>query len=205
MGETKGGPKTEGNSDAVLSVRATGAANVSRELIQCWAINGQMWQIVLDLLDEPAWRAQFPVSDSMRGSKVRTIAAIVTHVHSIRRKWLRLSAPHIQLLPKLNRTSCTPAEARAALAKSAEACSQMLTEALQVEPAAVDGPGQAKVFLGDGWAKPWPAGPAMLAYMLTHEAHHRGQVCMLAHQFGFPLPAKATSAMWNWERMRLRI
>ena len=24
--------------------------------------------------------------------------------------------------------------------------------------------------------------------MLAHEAHHRGQVCMLAHQLGFPLP-----------------
>jgi hypothetical protein len=24
----------------------------------------------------------------------------------------------------------------------------------------------------------------------SHDAHHRGQVCMLAHQLGFPLPAK---------------
>jgi uncharacterized damage-inducible protein DinB len=29
--------------------------------------------------------------------------------------------------------------------------------------------------------------PEMLCYMLAHEAHHRGQVCMLAHQLGFPL------------------
>jgi uncharacterized damage-inducible protein DinB len=33
-----------------------------------------------------------------------------------------------------------------------------------------------------------------------HEAHHRGQVCMLAHQLGFPLANKTTSELWSWER-----
>jgi uncharacterized damage-inducible protein DinB len=37
--------------------------------------------------------------------------------------------------------------------------------------------------------------------MISHEAHHRGQVCMLAHQLGFPLPNKVTSEMWNWEKL----
>ena len=41
----------------------------------------------------------------------------------------------------------------------------------------------------------------MVAYMITHEAHHRGQVCMLTHQLGSKLPGAATSAMWGWERM----
>jgi DinB family len=31
-------------------------------------------------------------------------------------------------------------------------------------------------------------GLEMLYYMLSHEAHHRGKVCMLAHQLGFSLP-----------------
>ena len=37
--------------------------------------------------------------------------------------------------------------------------------------------------------------------MLSHEAHHRGQVCMLAHQLGFPLPIEVTSGLWNWEKL----
>jgi uncharacterized damage-inducible protein DinB len=41
----------------------------------------------------------------------------------------------------------------------------------------------------------------MLCYMLCHEAHHRGQVCMLAHQLGFPLAKQVTSGMWNWEQL----
>jgi uncharacterized damage-inducible protein DinB len=41
----------------------------------------------------------------------------------------------------------------------------------------------------------------MLCYMLTHEAHHRGQVCMLAHQLGSPLSGQLTSDLWNWEKL----
>ena len=35
------------------------------------------------------------------------------------------------------------------------------------------------------------------AYMIVHEAHHRGQVCMLPHQLGFPLPIKAACGIWG--------
>jgi uncharacterized damage-inducible protein DinB len=41
----------------------------------------------------------------------------------------------------------------------------------------------------------------MLCYMLSHEAHHRGQVCMLAHQLGFPLPKQVAYGIWNWEKL----
>lgn len=35
--------------------------------------------------------------------------------------------------------------------------------------------------------------------MITHEAHHRGHVCMLANQLGIKLPGAVISAMWRWE------
>ena len=41
----------------------------------------------------------------------------------------------------------------------------------------------------------------MFAYMIVHDAHHRGQVCMLAHQLGFPLTGKAGYGMWGWEKL----
>jgi uncharacterized damage-inducible protein DinB len=44
-------------------------------------------------------------------------------------------------------------------------------------------------------------GVEMLCYMISHEAHHRGQVCMLAHQLGFRLPNKVMSGIWNWEKL----
>ena len=56
-------------------------------------------------------------------------------------------------------------------------------------------------FRRNGWAPPWPVGLEMLCYMLSHEAHHRGQVCMLAHLLGFPLPNEVAYGIWNWERL----
>jgi uncharacterized damage-inducible protein DinB len=158
-------------------------------LVESYAVNERMNQIVLDNLDPAAWRAKLP------DSKGRTIAAIFVHVHNIRRKWLRLSAPHLTLPAPLDRASCTQKQARAALAESAALCSEMLADALNRTERRVG------TFRRDGWAKPWPAGAAMVAYMISHDAHHRGQVCMLAHQLGFPLPTKAAYGMWVWERL----
>ena len=158
-------------------------------LFEAYVVNERINQLILEHLHAGAWQAKPP------GRNARTIAAIFAHVHNIRRKWLRLSAPHLKLPASLDRARCTQQQARAALAESAKRCSEMLTEAFA-------GPdGRVKQFHRDGWARPWPAGAAMAAYMLVHEAHHRGQVCMLAHQLGFPFPAAVTSAVWSWERL----
>jgi uncharacterized damage-inducible protein DinB len=151
-----------------------------------------MNQLLIENLHPAAWSAQPPRSQP-RG-KARTIAAIFTHMHNVRTKWVRLTAPHLKVPAQLNRAHCTPQQARAALAESAARCAEMLAEAL-------GGRGRVKRFVRDGWAKPWAPGPEMLCYMLAHEAHHRGQICMLAHQLGFPLPIKVTSGIWNWEKL----
>jgi uncharacterized damage-inducible protein DinB len=44
-------------------------------------------------------------------------------------------------------------------------------------------------------------GATMVAHMIAHEAHHRGQVSMLAGQLGFRLSGATTAAMWGWERI----
>lgn len=164
-------------------------AHIPNVLVETFTVNDALNQLILEHLDPRAWRAKPP------GRNARTIAAIFTHVHNIRRKWLRLSAPHLKLPPQLDRARCTQRQASAALAESAKRCSEMLAEALS-------GPsGRVKQFVRDGWARPWPAGAAMFAYMLSHEAHHRGQICMLAHQLGFPLPNKAAYEMWFWEKL----
>jgi uncharacterized damage-inducible protein DinB len=156
--------------------------------VRIFAANDRMNQLIIEHLDPAAWRAKPP-------GNARTIAAIFTHMHNVRAKWVRLSAPHLQVPPQLNRAHCTPQQARAGLAESAAHCAEMLAEAL-------DGPGgRVEKFYRDGWAQPWPVGPEMLCYMLSHEAHHRGQVCLLAHQLGFPLPKKVAYGIWNWERL----
>jgi uncharacterized damage-inducible protein DinB len=169
------------------------AGDFCQVLVESYAVNERMNQIILDNLDPAAWRGKVP------GIKGRTIADIFTHVHNVRRKWLRLSAPHLKLPATLNRATCTTKQARAALVESGGRCSEMLAEALA---GAKSGPkSRVETFHRDGWARPWPAGAAMVVYMISHDAHHRGQVGMLAHQLGFPLPTKANFGIWAWERL----
>ena len=150
-----------------------------------FAANERMNQLLLEHLDPAAWRAK-------PAGQVRRIAAIFSHVHNVRTKWLRLNAPHLRTPALLQHAHCTVEQARAALAESAAGCEQMLAEAL-------GGNGTITAFRRDGWAKPWPLGPEMLCYMLMHEAHHRGQVMMLAHQLGCSLPAAVGARLWNWD------
>jgi hypothetical protein len=65
--------------------KADVGVDLSQVLVESYAVNERMNQIVLEHLDPAAWRAK------LAGSKGRTIAAIVAHVHNIRRKWLRLA------------------------------------------------------------------------------------------------------------------
>ena len=160
---------------------------LGRAEVQIFAANDRLNQILIENLDPAAWRAQPP-------GKVRPIAAIFTHMHNVRTKWVRLNAPHLKVPSQLNRAHCTPLQARAGLAESAARCAEMLAEALGCG-------GRIEKFRRDGWARPWPVGPEMLCYMLAHEAHHRGQVCMLARQLGFPLSIQVTSGLWNWEKL----
>jgi uncharacterized damage-inducible protein DinB len=159
----------------------------SRSAAGIFAVNERINQMLIAALEPAAWNAKLP-------GKVRSIAAIFSHMHNVRCKWVRLTAPHVKMPAQLNRARCTPKQASAALAASASGCIQMLEDAL-------GGSCRIQQFRRDGWAKPWPVGPEMLSYMLVHEAHHRGQICMLAHQLGFPLPSAVTAKMWNWEKI----
>jgi uncharacterized damage-inducible protein DinB len=161
---------------------------LGRAAVQIFAAGDLVNQILIEHLDPGAWRARPP-------GKVRTIAAIFTHMHNVRSKWIRLTAPHLKVPRQLNRAHCTPQQARAGLAESAARCAEMLGEVL-------GGRGdRVQKFRRDAWAPPWPAGVEMLCYMLSHEAHHRGQVCMLARQLGFPLPKEVAYRIWNWEKL----
>ena len=160
-------------------------------LLEAYAANDPMNQLILANLHPKAWRADPPGLKS----NGRTIAAIFAHLHNCRIVWLRNSAPHLKCPAPLDPGRCTVRQAAAAHQKSAAQCLRMLTDALSAAP-------NRKVtkFSRGAWAPVWPAGAAMFAYMFSHEAHHRGQIIMLAHQLGYRLPLKQATNIWNWEK-----
>jgi uncharacterized damage-inducible protein DinB len=37
--------------------------------------------------------------------------------------------------------------------------------------------------------------------MFSHEAHHRGQVLMLAHQLGYRVAVEDAGGIWDWDKL----
>jgi len=161
-------------------------------LIDTYAINDAMNQLILSHLDPRAWRADSP--GKKRGG--RSIAAIFAHLHNNRLVWLKISAPHLKCPAPLDPHRCTMKQAASAHKKSAAQCLRMLEDGLSPDPNR-----KVKKFSRGSWSQLWPATPTMFAYMFSHEAHHRGQILMLAHQLGYRLPVKAWAGIWWWDKL----
>ena len=86
---------------------------LGQSAVQIFAANDRMNQVLIEHLDPGAWRAKPP-------GQARTIVAIF--MHNVRSKWVRLTAPHVEIPPQLNRARCTPQQACAGLAERAARC-----------------------------------------------------------------------------------
>jgi uncharacterized damage-inducible protein DinB len=124
----------------------------------------------------------------------RTIAAIFAHLHNSRLVWLKHSAPHLKGPAPLHPDRCTLKQTAAAHKKSAVQCLRMLTDALSNGAKR-----RVAKFSRGSWVPTWPADATMFAYMFSHEAHHRGQILMLAHQLGYRVPEYP--GVWHWEKL----
>lgn len=165
-------------------------AEIRDSLLETYASNDAMNQLILSQLDPRAWRAQ-PPGEKGGG---RSIAGIFAHLHNARIKWLKRSAPHLKRPAALDASRCTMKQAGAAHSKSAAQCLRMLSDALSAAPSR-----RVAKFSRDPWMPTWPAGGTMFAYMFAHEAHHRGQILMLAHQLGYRLAEYP--GIWHWEKL----
>ena|SRR5579885_1673113 len=145
-------------------------------LLHSFNTNERINQYLLENLPPEAWRAEPP------GKKGRAVADIVAHVHNVRVMWLK-AAKSGDIPEPLERSAVTIPQASKALEQSRKALTAVLKSALEAD-------GQMKGF------KPDVAG--FLGYLIAHDAHHRGQICMLARQVGYPLPQKAMFGMWEW-------
>jgi uncharacterized damage-inducible protein DinB len=146
-------------------------------LLTSFDTNDRINRYMIESLPSEAWRAEPPAG------KGRTIAAIVAHLHNVRVMWLKAAAKESEIPEQLDRVSVTPRQAISALEQSRAALSAVLKSALESD-------GRVKGF------RPDAAG--FFAYLIAHDAHHRGQICMLARQVGHPIPQKAMFGMWEW-------
>ena len=151
--------------------------SLTQSLLTAFETNDRINLYLLENLPAGAWQAEPPAG------KGRTVAAIVAHMHNVRVMWLKAAAKGSKFPEQLDRDKVTQTQAAKALGQSREALAAVLKSA-------AEGNGRVEGF------RPDVAG--FFAYLIAHDAHHRGQISMLTRQVGHPLSQKTMFGMWEW-------
>jgi uncharacterized damage-inducible protein DinB len=147
-------------------------------LLDSYDTNDRINHYLIDAVPVEAWTLKAP------NGKGRDIASIVAHMHNVRLMWLKSAGGSTRPLPaKLEPANLTRASAIEALTESRHAMREVLAGALSTD-------GRVKGFKPDA--------ASFLAYLLAHDAHHRGQISMVARQLGHPISQSAMFGMWEW-------
>ena len=155
-------------------------------LIDAWLTNHRVTAYLLKNLPAELWPMKVP------GSPRRTVRAIAAHIHNARCMWIKMiGARHGVTVPRtVDGRSVKPTELVRALDRSSRGMIELI-----------------KLGVARGGAVPpadWQNFPTDLTHFLTyfvaHEAHHRGQLVMLARQMGHRLPPEVTAGLWQWKK-----
>jgi uncharacterized damage-inducible protein DinB len=158
----------------------------SEALIAAWRTSQRVTTYLIENLPAELWTKSVP------GVPRRTVRAIAAHLHNTRCMWIKMiGASHGVKVPRsVNTRTVRPAELIRALGRSSEGMIQLI-----------------RLGVARGGAIPsaaWQNFPTdlvhFLSYFVAHEAHHRGQLCLLARQLGHRLPAEVTAGLWQWKK-----
>jgi len=113
------------------------------------------------------------------------VAEHFAHLHNVRRLWLETAAPDLlPTVPKIDpKANDLAADHLAAWLAASDAALLELTERGLAQ-------GKIKGF------RPCPE--AFVAYIISHESHHRGQIALTLKQAGYPLDKKIAYGLWEW-------
>ena len=154
---------------------------VSQELLESFIRSGLVNEYLVGVLPLPIWRAAPP------GGRSRSIAAIVAHMQGVRRTFARMGGARPGP-PTLDRRLVTPPQARRALQQSTNDLVRLFEAALTSNQPRVKGMPRRVI--------------DMLTYLMQHDAHHRGQICVLARDLGHEFSGDDKMRLWGWKAMK---
>ncbi len=151
------------------------------QAVETWQINNRVNLYLLDAIPPDALTSVLP------SGRTRTVARMFVHLHQIRVQRVELSAPELAGgLTKFvkNDAALDKARLRNAVERSGEALAQLIEIGLEK--------GKIKN------VKPHPIG--FLGYMISHEAYHRGEICVALSESGHKLDDAVLYDQWDWSK-----
>jgi uncharacterized damage-inducible protein DinB len=158
-------------------------------LLNAWKTNNRVTIFLIENLPPELWQAKIP------GAPRRTVQMIAGHIHNARCMWIKtLGKEHGIAVPKsINRHKVKPKDLAAALQRSGNGILDLLKFGC-------DQGGTIPASSAYIWRNlPLDVGH-VLTYFVAHEAHHRGQIVMIARQLECRLPAEITNGLWLWSK-----
>jgi uncharacterized damage-inducible protein DinB len=155
-------------------------------LIAAWRTNNRVTAYLIENLPNELW------SHSISGLPRKTIRSIAAHLHNSRCSWIKLiGGRHGIATPRrVDPKTVRQTDLVRALSRSSVGIIDLI-----------------RLGVARGGAVPaavWQNFPTdlihFLNYFVAHEAHHRGQLCMVARQLGHRLPTVVSGGLWQWKQ-----
>jgi uncharacterized damage-inducible protein DinB len=163
------------------------APDLRETVLDTWRTSNRLTVYLIERLPRELWACAIP------GAPRRTIRMIAGHLHNSRCMWIKTLGRElgIPVPPGVDRHRVGRKELIPALRQSSCGILRLLT--LGCEQGGRIPPASTYI-----WRNlPLDVGH-VLGYFVAHEAHHRGQIVLVARALGYRLPSSVTAGLWQW-------